>query len=258
MEFVCNNISMAFHTSHGITTALDGVSFSVSEHEFVCLIGPSGCGKSTLLRLIAGLIEPTEGEITFSLPTNGMRLQSAMVFQDNGLFPWMTVLENMAFGLEAQGVARSEREERALTFIQKFGLGEFKDHFPHQISIGMRQRVATARAFLTDPQILLMDEPFGALDAQTRLVLQEELLRIWKEHQCTVVYVTHDIEEAVLLADRIVVMTGHPGHVAEIVPVNLARPRPLATRDLPAFKEITWHLWEKLSDEVRRNLQISG
>ncbi len=258
MEFTCNHLSMMFHTSHGMTMALDGVSFGVEKNEFVCLVGPSGCGKSTLLRVIAGLLEPTEGEIVFSQPADDARLRTDLVFQDNGLFPWMSVLENVAFGLETQGIAKAEREERALSFIKKFGLGEFRQHFPHQISIGMRQRVATARAFLANPQILLMDEPFGALDAQTRVVLQEELLQLWRDHQNTVVYVTHDIEEAVLLADTIVVMTGHPGRVREVVHVALPRPRPLEIRDQPAFKEITWHLWEMLSDEVRRNLQINA
>lgn len=236
--------------------ALEDVSFSVREQEFVCIVGPSGCGKTTLLKLIAGLLEPTSGRIVFSAEQADDQLQSALVFQEHGLFPWMTVLDNVAFGLEMRGVGREERYDRAQAFIEKVGLAVFANSYPHELSVGMRQRVGIARAFVADAQILLMDEPFGSLDAQTRLVLQEELLRIWKDHQKLVVYVTHDIEEAVLLGDRVLVMTGRPGHIREEILIPLGRPRDLSASEQSDITEIKWHIWKMLKEEVRKSLWI--
>ena len=256
MEFSCHNLSKSFQTRNGPVSALKDVTFGARKQEFVCLVGPSGCGKTTLLKLIAGLLKPTSGSITFDGVPPRNRHPNAMVFQEHGLFPWMTVLDNVAFGLEMQGVSRRERSRRARAFIEKVGLVAFSRSYPHELSVGMRQRVAIARAFLTDPQMLLMDEPFGSLDPQTKLVLQEELLRIWKEHRKTVVYVTHDIGEAVLLGDRVLVMTGRPGQIREEIPISLKRPRDLSIGEQPEVRDLKWHIWKILEDEVRKSLQI--
>ncbi|MFH0963123.1 MAG: ABC transporter ATP-binding protein [Planctomycetota bacterium] len=254
MSFECIGLSKAFHNGSASVVALADTSFSVADREFVCIVGPSGCGKTTLLKLIAGLMTPTAGRIVFHDEDNGHSLKNALVFQEHGLFPWMTVLDNVAFGLEMQRVPRRERRRRALAFVDSVGLGPFADGYPHTLSVGMRQRVGIARAFLADTQTLLMDEPLGAVDAQTKRILQEELLRIWQQHRKLVLYVTHDIEEAVLLGDRVLVMTGRPGRIREEIPVPLPRPRHL-TKDAPEITEIKWHIWKMLEDEVRRCLQ---
>ncbi|MDH4209054.1 MAG: ABC transporter ATP-binding protein [Anaerolineae bacterium] len=256
MRFEVRELCREFRGRNGVVQALKDVSFSAGEQEFLCIVGPSGCGKTTLLRIIAGLLEPTSGRIIFAEdPANGWP-RSAMVFQEHGLFPWMTVLDNVAFGLEMQGVGQRERYDRARNFIEKVGLAPFANSYPHELSVGMSQRVGIARAFVADAQILLMDEPFGSLDTQTRLVLQEELVRIWKEYQKLVVYVTHDIEEAILLGDRVCVMSGRPGRIREEIPVPLGRPRDLLARDNPEVMSIKWHIWEMLEDEVRKSLCI--
>lgn len=256
MGLNCCQLGKEFKTRQGQVIALEGVTFSVADGEFVCIVGPSGCGKTTLLKLIARLQQPTSGTIAFDTNPADGQPRTAMVFQEQGIFPWMTVLDNVAFGLEMQGVGRQERHYQAHTFIEKVGLADFAHNYPHQLSGGMRQRVALARAFLADPQILLMDEPFGALDAQTRLVLQEELLHIWTEHQKMVVFVTHDIQEAVLLSDRVLVMSGRPGRVLEEITIPLERPRNLTARDRPDVVEVKWHIWKMLEDQVRRDLKI--
>ena len=258
MEFDCHHLCKIYQTRNGVVHALEEVTFGAREHEFVCLVGPSGCGKTTLLKLIAGLLEPTSGRIIFGTAPPDGRLRNAMVFQEHGLFPWMTVRDNVAFGLEARGLGRQEHRDLARAFIEKVGLTPFTHRYPHELSVGMCQRVGIARAFLADPQMLLMDEPFGSLDTQTKLVLQEELLRIWKEHQKTVIYVTHDIEEAVLLGDRVLVMTGRPGRIREEIPIPLGRPRDLSNRERPKVTEIKWHIWEILEDEVRKSLWLTS
>ena len=179
-----------------------------------------------------------------------------MVFQDLGLFPWMSVLDNVALGLEIQGVGRRERQARASVFLARVGLASFIHSFPHELSGGMRQRVAILRAFLSDPQVLLMDEPFGSLDTQTRLVMQEELLRVWKDYHKTVIYVTHDIDEAILLGDRILVMSGRPGSIRADIPVEFGRPRQLADRDRPDLVSLHWQIWKIIEDEVRKEVGI--
>ncbi len=258
MGFECQHLNKVYQTRNAVVPALEDMSFSVGEREFVCIVGPSGCGKTTLLKLIAGLMEPTSGRIIFSAEPLDGRIRSALVFQEHGLFPWMTVLDNVAFGLEMRGVGREERRHRARAFIEKVGLASFAHSYPHELSVGMRQRVGIARAFVADAPILLMDEPFGSLDAQTRLVLQEELLRIWRDHQKLVVYVTHDIEEAVLLGDRVLVMTGRPGRIREEILIPLPRPRDLSAREQPEVMEIKWHIWEMLEEGVRTSLWILG
>ncbi|MFC2023720.1 ABC transporter ATP-binding protein [Chloroflexota bacterium] len=256
MGFDCQHLSKSYPTRNGAIVALDDVTFDVGEREFVCVVGPSGCGKTTLLKIIAGLLEPTSGRLVFSSPALKGRPRSAMVFQDHGLYPWMTVLDNVAFGLKMQGMESEERHERALAFITRVGLAPFANSYPHELSIGMGQRVGIARAFVAGPQMLLMDEPFGSLDAQTKLVLEEELLRIWREHQKLVVYVTHDIEEAVLLGDRVLVMTGRPGRIREDIPIPIKRPRDLSTREHSDVAEIKWHIWRMLKEEVRESLMM--
>jgi NitT/TauT family transport system ATP-binding protein len=251
----CERLSHRFAGSAGSVLALDEVSFRVEPGEFLCIVGPSGCGKTTLLRIIAGLLPATRGSVRFDGCPEGKQARNALVFQEHGVFPWMTVLDNVAFGLEMRGTGRAERLERASLFIERAGLAAFSDSYPHELSVGMRQRVGIARAFVADVPVLLMDEPFGSLDAQTKIVLQEELLRIWRDDQKLVVYVTHDIDEAVHLGDRVLVMTGRPGTVREDLPIPLSRPRDL-TPGQPEAMKITLHIWELLKHEVRRGLSI--
>jgi NitT/TauT family transport system ATP-binding protein len=253
--FTCREVSCAFESKRGSVTALEGVSFTVAPSEFVCVVGPSGCGKSTLLRIIAGLIPPTTGKVTFQGDLAAGQLRGGLVAQENGTFPWMTVLDNVAFGLEMLGVARTRRREEARRFLDRVGLGQFAGHYPHELSVGMRQRVGIGRAFVSQAPVLLMDEPFGALDAQTRWVLQGELLRIWNADRKLVVFVTHDVEEAVLLADRVLVMTGRPGRIREEIRVPMERPRDPRS-DHKLISEITWHIWRLLEEEVRSGLSV--
>jgi len=253
--FACDEVSCAFPSKRGSVTALEGVSFAVPPSEFVCVVGPSGCGKSTLLRIIAGLIPPTTGRVTFQGDLPAGQLRGGLVAQENGTFPWMTVLDNVAFGLEMLGTAKAPRRELARQFLDRVGLGQFAGHYPHELSVGMRQRVGIGRAFVSQAPVLLMDEPFGALDAQTRWVLQAELLRVWSADRKLVVFVTHDVEEAVLLADRVLVMTGRPGRIREDIRIPMERPRdPRADHKL--VSEITWHIWRLLEEEVRSGLSV--
>jgi NitT/TauT family transport system ATP-binding protein len=247
-------LSKTYRGHSGEVCALDAASFSVADREFVCLVGPSGCGKSTLLRIIAGLLEPDAGSVAFdSSPANG-RPRNALVFQEHGLFPWMSVLGNVAFGLRMRGAGRREAEQKARSFIERVGLAGFARSYPHELSVGMRQRVNLARALLVDPQMLLMDEPFGSLDAQTRLVLQQELLQTWEGTHQTVIYVTHDIEEAVLMGDRVLVMSGRPGRIRDDIRVPLPRPRDLIRHGDAAAAELEGRIWSQLEDEVRKSL----
>jgi NitT/TauT family transport system ATP-binding protein len=254
--FACESVGFSYPTKHGMIDALQDVSFSASGHEIVSVVGPSGCGKTTLLKLLAGILAPTAGTIRFSPDVDGSRPRRALVFQDHGVFPWLRVVDNVAFGLEMQGVGAAERRQRARTFLERVGLDEFADRHPHELSVGMRQRVGIARAFVSDFPILLLDEPFGALDAQTRLLLQEELLGIWQGERKLAVFITHDIEEAILLGDRVLVMSGRPGRILEQIPVPLPRPRALAAPDRPEVTEIKWHIWHHLEKEARRQLSI--
>ncbi|MEZ4726594.1 MAG: ABC transporter ATP-binding protein [Caldilineaceae bacterium] len=258
MEITCQQIQKSYQRHQGSTLALHNISFQVAAHEFLCVVGPSGCGKTTLLKLIAGLQTPDRGSITFGGETKvGSVTQpiSAMVFQDQGLFPWLTVLENAAFGLEMQGVDRQTRQASAGQWLRNVGLADFLYSYPHQLSGGMRQRVALARAFLADAPILLMDEPFGALDAQTRLLMQAELLSLWQNKRKTVVYVTHDIEEAIWLGDRVLILSGRPGQILEEMKIPLARPRTLlhqlSASEQTIMTEYRWHIWEKLAAQAQ-------
>ena len=257
MSFRCEHLSKSFAMQGGFVQALDDVTFSVGEREFVSIVGPSGCGKTTLLKLIAGLLRPSAGSVVVNSSGADGRPASALVFQEHGLFPWMTVLENVAFGLETRGVGRIERHERAMTFIASVGLESFAHAFPHQLSVGMRQRVGIGRAFVTDPRLLLLDEPLGSLDAQTRFLLQEELLKLWSRSRSAVVYVTHDIEEAVVLGDRVLVLTGRPGRIQGELTVPLGRPRKLEYAVDEKVSALKWEIWKMLEEEARRSLSVS-
>jgi len=247
-----------YRSSQGCVLALDDISFRVSPGEFVCIVGPSGCGKSTLLRILAGLDTQSGGSVRVEAP--GWSVVNAMVFQESGLFPWMSAEANVGFGLMTRGVPRAQASERVEAALALVGLARFRAHYPHQLSGGMRQRCAIARAFVTDPAMLLMDEPFAALDAQNRTLLQAELLRIWEDTRKTVVYVTHSIEEALLLGDRTVLMTAQPGRIKRVIDVPFARPRDLMT--LSASSELgtlKLEIWRALEDEVNRaRLEAQG
>jgi len=231
--------------------AIENIDLAVAPGEFVCIVGPSGCGKSTLLRILAGLDRQTGG--TIKVEAAGWAVENAMVFQESGLFPWMDVETNVRFGLMTRGVAAAEAAERVDAALKLVGLTKFRHHYPHQLSGGMRQRGAIARAFVTDPGMLLMDEPFAALDAQNRVILQAELVRIWEQTGKTVIYVTHSIEEALLLGDRTVIMTAHPGRIKQVIDVPFPHPRNLVTLSAsPEFGRLKLDIWHVLEEEVMR------
>src|SRR3954452_22299044 len=240
-----------YRGAQGSVLALDDVSLHVAPGEFVCIVGPSGCGKSTLLRILADLDRQSSGSVRIEAP--GWTVTNAMVLQESGLFPWMRVETNVGFGLMTRGVSRNQTAARVEAALQLVGLSKFRRHYPHQLSGGMRQRCAIARTFVTDPGMLLMDEPFAALDAQNRVILQAELVRIWERTGKTVVYITHSIEEALLLGDRTVVMTAQPGRIKEIIDVPFPRPRDLITLSAsPEFGRLKLAIWQVLEDEVMR------
>ena len=233
--------------------ALAGIDLDIQVGEFLCVVGPSGCGKTTLLRILAGLEQQTSGSIEVGRDQTSSRPLNSMVFQEQSIFPWLSVRDNVAFGLKAQGVGRRERYRMVEPFIRKVGLTGFEDALPHQLSGGMKQRVSIARAFATDPEMLLMDEPFAALDEQTKLILQAELLRIWDELRKTVIYVTHSIDEAIVLADRILVMSARPGRIKDILDVSQVFGRPRVVEQVkssPQYGELFGRVWGQLRDEV--------
>jgi NitT/TauT family transport system ATP-binding protein len=244
----------------GVFLAVDGFELTVERGEFVTIVGPSGCGKSTMLLVVDGLIQPSDGRVIIDgTGVTGPGPDRALVFQEFALLPWRTVESNVMMGLELQRKhPKDQMRELANRFIQMVGLQGFEKHHPHQLSGGMRQRVGLARALAVNPEILLMDEPFAALDAQTREIMSEELLRIWEQEKKTVLFVTHSIEEAVYLADRVVVMSGQPGQVKEIMPVDLPRPRDLAIKDDPSFVKSRRHIWNLLVEEVQWQAKGKG
>jgi NitT/TauT family transport system ATP-binding protein len=230
------------------TPALQNIDLEIEQGEFVCIVGPSGCGKSTLLHLIAGLDRPTTGEITVDgSPVNGPGTDRILLFQELGLFPWLTVRQNVEFGLKMAGVSKTERRDRARVFLRMVHLSHFEDHYIHQLSGGMKQRVALARSLAIRPKILLMDEPFAALDAQTRDMLHDELERIWKETSPTIVFVTHNVREAVRLGDRVLLMSFRPGRIKKQFEIDLQRPRHVEDSDVACLsKEILGQLREEI------------
>ena len=233
--------------------ALDDVNLTIIDGEFVSIVGPSGCGKTTFLNVVDGLVPATSGRIVLDgkIVTEPGQ-DRAVVFQDASLLPWRTVLGNVLYGLECQGMGARPARERAQHFVEMVGLSRFEHHYPHELSGGMQQRVNLARALVMDPQILLMDEPFAALDAQTREVMQEELLQIWRQAKKTVLFVTHQINEAIYLSDRVIVFTARPGRVKQSVTIDIERPRKLAVKRDPRFLQFEDFVWNLIEDEVKK------
>jgi NitT/TauT family transport system ATP-binding protein len=246
-------VSRTFPGANGGTVALQATDLSVQENDFITILGPSGCGKSTLLRMVAGLDTPTTGLISLDgKPVTGPGADRGMVFQSYTLFPWLTVLQNVCFGLREKGLPLAQQQEAARGFIAKVGLKGFEQHYPKQLSGGMQQRTALARALANAPRILLMDEPFGALDHQTRELMQELLLGIWEGERKTVLFVTHDIDEAIFMGNRVVVMTARPGRIKCDIPVPLPHPRDYLMKTSPEFAQLKARLMEEIRIEVRK------
>ena len=245
-------VSRVFDSGRGQRTqALLPVDFEVRDNDFVTILGPSGCGKSTLLRIVAGLDKPSTGRVLVDgAPVTGPSAERGMVFQSYTLFPWLTVARNIAFGLRERGVPEAEQRERVAYFIDKVGLRGFEDHFPKQLSGGMQQRTAIARALVNDPKVLLLDEPFGALDNQTRVLMQEHLLGIWESAQKTVLFVTHDIDEAIFMASRVAVFSARPGRIKSDIAVDLPHPRHYTVKTSAAFMALKARLTEEIRAEA--------
>lgn len=236
-DLILRSISKSYPSASGALTAVTNVDLAVQAGEFVCLVGESGCGKSTVLRMIGGLETPSQGEILFNQKSiTAPGLDRGMVFQESRLYPWFTVEENIAFGC-AEGLSKADKNRLVEEHLALIGLQDFRKAYPRQLSGGMQQRAALARVLVSKPQVLLMDEPFGALDALTRIRMQQELLRIWQAEKFTVILVTHDIEEAVFLGDTVAVMTQRPGTIDKIIPVNLPRPRDRNSADFVGIKK---------------------
>ncbi len=260
MKLVIDNVSKSFvsRTGHNLPVLQD-INLTVNEEEFVALVGPSGCGKSTLLNITAGLLAPTSGSASFTHLTQGHVPRTGIVFQETGLFPWRSVYDNIAFGLEAMGMPRQEQKDRISHYINLVGLTSFEKALPHHLSGGMRQRVGIARALVINPDLLLMDEPFSALDAQTRTIMQEELVTLWDKTRLSTLYVTHNIQEAVMLADRVVLLSRRPGKISRILNIGIPR----AERELPQHtEEIAEYIriiWEHISKDARAALmEVEG
>ena len=246
------NVKLTFRPANRAPVrALDAFDMDVEDGEFISIVGPSGCGKSTFLNVLLGLIKPDSGEVRMhGRKITGPGSERAMVFQEFGLLPWRTVQHNIELGLELKRIAAVKRRLIAERLISLVGLAGFESHYPHELSGGMKQRVGLARALATDPEVLLMDEPFAALDAQTRDLMQVELLRIWREARKTVLFVTHQIDEAIYLSDRVLVMTKRPGRTKKIFHVKLPRPREYEMRVTPEFNDLKLEIWNTLKDEI--------
>jgi NitT/TauT family transport system ATP-binding protein len=239
----------------GEVEALRDISLQIEEGEFVCIVGASGCGKTTFLRILDGLIDKSSGDINL----NGREVMRpgpdrGFVFQSDSLFPWRTVVDNVIFGLEVQGKPKRQSVERAMEYIKLVGLTGFERNYPHELSGGMRQRANLARALTVNPELLLMDEPFAALDAQTREIMQQELLRIWNQDRKTVIFITHQIDEAIYLADRVFVFTVRPGRIKTVIPIPFPRPRPLDIKRTPEFIGYVDQVWKLIEEEVRASV----
>lgn len=247
-------VGQEFQATGEHVTALENIDLTVEEGEFLTVVGPSGCGKSTLLNLTVGLIEPTSGEILYrGRPTRGINTEIGYVAQNDRLFPWRTLLENVEFPLELRGVPPEQRRQRALDLIRRVDLAGFEHHYPAEMSGGMRQRANIIRTLSYDPRVIMMDEPFGPLDAQTRLQLQAMLLELWAQSRKTIIFITHDLGEAISLADRVVVMTARPGRIKSVNPVSIPRPRDIYhIHNQDVFRTLYNKLWDELGEEVRR------
>jgi NitT/TauT family transport system ATP-binding protein len=256
MRVIVDGVSKSFTSRNGVIPVLDKVFISTAEREFLCILGPSGCGKTTLLRIIAGLTQPTSGKVIFEGVENGGRQPLSLVFQEKGVFPWMNVIDNICFGLEMQGISKQDRYAMASPLIDKLGLNKFAKYYPHQLSVGMKQRVGIARALVSRAEMLLMDEPFSALDAQMRYISQEKLLEVCSEYRKSVIYITHDIDEALLLADRIILLTSRPAKVKEEIIVPLARPRDVFAQRDQGYLELKRSIWAFLQGEVEKRPDI--
>ena len=244
------HVRQVFQTRNGELVSLNDVDLDIYENEFVCVVGPSGCGKSTLLNIIAGLLKPTEGKVYCNgEEVKGTGVDRGVVFQQYALFPWLTVEKNVMFGLKLQGQSSKEAKQTAMKYIDMVQLGEFVNHYPKELSGGMKQRVAIARAYAANPQVLLMDEPFGALDAQTRAQLQSDLLETWERERKTCFFITHDVEEAILLAQRVIVMSARPGRIKAVLDVDIPYPRTQETKLSPEFLRLRNRIWEQVYQE---------
>ncbi len=245
-----DNVVRTFDTRKGEMVALNGVSLDIMENEFITVVGPSGCGKSTLLNIIAGLLEPSSGKVYCDgHEVVGTGTERGVVFQQYALFPWLTVRKNVEFGLRIKGMSKQEASETAMKYIKMVDLEDFANHYPKELSGGMKQRVAIARAYAVNPSILLMDEPFGALDAQTRTQLQEELLQTWQKEKKTCFFITHDVDEAIILGQKVVIMSARPGRIKEIVDVNIPYPRNQETKLSSEYMDIKNYIWKQVYQE---------
>jgi len=250
----CEKLTKVFSSAKGDVTALEEVDLTVDEGEFVCIVGASGCGKTTLLNIVAGFEEPTSGLVTLhENPVHGIDPRCGMIFQQYALFPWRTVRGNVEFGLKMKGVPEVKRREMSDRFIKMVGLTGFENSYPKELSGGMKQRVSLARALANDPEILLMDEPFAALDAMTRQVMQEELLHLYQESGKTILFITHSIDEALLLSTRVLVMTSRPGRVKSSIENDLPWPRSASTQLLDRFQELKTSIWDSVQEEVMKS-----
>lgn len=250
-----NNVTVSFPSPDGtLLTALEGMNLSVNQGELVAMVGPSGCGKSTALNVLAGQVTPVSGQVRLAgQPVEGMLPSVGYISQADTLLPWRTVLDNVALAMELRGVPKQERREAARALMAKMGLSGFEDNYPRELSGGMKKRAAIARVLAVDPAILMMDEPFGPLDALTKEKLQDEILTLWESTGCTILYVTHDLTEAIALADRVVLVSQRPGHVVKEYPIDLPRPRRVMdVKFLPRFVELEQAIWHDLQTELRR------
>lgn len=255
-KLIIDQVGKVFNSKGGEMVALDRTSFKVKEGEFITILGPSGCGKSTILRIVAGLEEPSSGNVYIDgHVVKGPGSDRGMVFQSYTLYPWLNVEDNIAFGLKLKGTSQKQCKEVAQHYLELIGLNGFEKHYPIQLSGGMKQRVAIARALANEPEILLMDEPFGALDAQTRSIMQEILLKAWEESKKTILFITHDVEESIFLADSVYVMTARPGRLKENIPVILPRPRDYSIKNSPEFLGLKTRLLELIREETLKAIK---
>ncbi len=259
MRVVIEELGKTFRDRGGKTVeALRNVSCAIEGNEFLAVVGPSGCGKTTLLHIVAGLLPPDRGQVSFDGYSPNGRPRTAVVFQDLALFPWRTVERNIGYGLEEMGLARRVREERVRTYVDLMGLSGFERAYPHQLSGGMKQRAALARALSVNPMLLLMDEPLSALDAHTRMLMQQELSRIYEKTRKSVLYITHYIPEAVFLADRVLVLSSRPGRVKKMLTIDLPRPRLESMKVDPTFVSYLEEIWQTLREDEKPDQQLPG